>query len=147
MANFENVGGSDSCFMFEYPEGMETKFGTSGLTLSKRNFYLMLARNIESDAPERAAFYRQVASHYPDCDNHGYGIDRDGNRAILVDFDDWDELTDEQRLLRGNRNAAIAVLDRLRFHLEMMDDEPANKEEVDDIRRALNDLIEPLSFA
>ncbi len=146
MFNIETVGGNDSCFSFEYPPEIDVKTGISGLTLPKREFYLMLARDVEIDAPERAAFYREAASHFPDCDGHGYEVDRDGNRRILVDFDDWDELTDEQRLLRGNRNAAIAVLDRLRFHLEMMEDEVELKDEVDTIRRALNDIVEPLSM-
>jgi hypothetical protein len=146
MSSFENFGGTHACYSFAYPAEIEAKTGLSGLTLPRREFYLTLARDVEHDAPERAAFFREVASHYPDCDGYGYHIDRDGNRAILIDFDDWDELTNEQRLLRGNRNAAIALLDRLRFHLEMMDDDIELKVEVDNIRRALNDLVEPLSM-
>ncbi len=42
---------------------------------------------------------------------------------MLVDFDDWDDLTAAQQRLRGNRGSAIALLDRLRFHLETMDDD------------------------
>jgi hypothetical protein len=82
----------------------------------------------------------------PDCDSHGYEVGRDGHRNILVDYEDWDELSEEQQRLRGNRGAAVALLDRLRFHLEMMDDNVELKDEVDTIRRALNDIVEPLSM-
>jgi hypothetical protein len=146
MTGIENVDGNNACYSFDYPSEIEAKTGISGLTLPRREFYLTLARDVEHDAPERAAFYRDVASHYPDCDSYGHEVDRDGNRAILVDFDGWDGLSDEERLLRGNRNAAIAVLGRLRFHLEMMEDDVELKVEVDTIRRALNDLVEPLSM-
>lgn len=116
------------------------------MTLPKREFYLTLARDVENDDPKRAAFFREIASYYPDCDRVGYQVDRHGNQNILIDFDNWDELSTEQQRLRGNRGATIALLDRLRFHLEMMDDDIALKEEVDDIRRALNELVEPLSM-
>lgn len=146
MSNIENVEGSSSCYCFDYPPEIEAKTGISGLTLPRREFYQILARDVEDEVPERAAFYREVASHYPDCDRFAHDIARDGRRTVLVEFDDWDELDDQQRLLRGNRNAAIAVLDRLRFHLEMMEDDVSLKEEVDTIRRAINDLVEPLSM-
>ncbi|MDM7979028.1 MAG: hypothetical protein QUV71_01640 [Rhizobium sp.] len=146
MSSIENVDGSSSCYCFDYPPEIEAKTGMSGLTLPRRELYLMLARDREQDDPKSAAFFREVANHYRDGDSRGYQIDRDGNRNILVDYDDWDELSDEERLLRGNRNATIAILDRLRFHLEMMDDDVSRKEEVDTIRRAINDLVEPLSM-
>lgn len=146
MSSIENVDGSSSCYCFDYPPEIEAKTGVSGLTLPRRELYLMLARDLEKDDPKSAAFFREVANHYPDCESRGYQIDRDGNRNILIDYDDWDELSDEERLLRGNRNAAIAILDRLRFHLEMMDDDVSRKEEVDTIRRGINDLVEPLSM-
>ena len=144
MSSIENVGGSSSSYCFDYPPEIEAKTGMSGLTLPRRELYLMLARDQEKDDPKSAAFFREVASYYPNCDSRGCQIDRDGNRNILVDYDDWDELSDEERLLRGNRNSTIAILDRLRFHLEMMDDDVSRKEEVDTIRRAINDLVEPL---
>lgn len=146
MTNSENIDGNSSCYYFNYPANVEAKTGVGGLTLPCHEFYLMLARDVEKDDHKQAAFYREIASGYPQCDDHGHEVDRDGNRAILVDYDDWNELSDQQRILRGNRNAAVAVLDRLRFHLEMMDDDAENKEEVDDIRNTLNELIEPLSM-
>jgi hypothetical protein len=146
MFSIENVDGSSSCYCFDYPPEIEAETGMRGLTLPRRELYLMLARDREKDDPKSAAFFREVANYYPDCDSRGYQIDRDGNRNILVDYDDWDELSDEERMLRGNRNAAIAVLDRLRFHLEMMGDNVELQVEVDAIRRELNDIVEPLSM-
>ncbi|WP_336802171.1 hypothetical protein [Kaistia sp. MMO-174] len=146
MANVLTPHRNADCYAFPYPEAIEKETGLSGLTLPIREFFEILARDLEKGNPEKAAFHRKVASHYSHCDANGCSIDRDGNGTILVDYDDWDELTDEQRLLRGNRNAAIAVLDRLRFHLEMMNDGPENKSEVDDIRRTLGKMIEPLAF-
>ncbi|TPK91150.1 hypothetical protein [Mesorhizobium sp. B2-4-17] len=57
-------------------------------------------------------------------------FERDGSGNILPEFDDWDELTDEEKLVRGNRLAAIAILDRLRFDLETMDDKSADADRI-----------------
>jgi hypothetical protein len=132
--------------MFDYPPEIEARTGLSGLTLPRRDLFHTLARDLEATDPKRAAFFRDVASCYPDCDPHGHEVDRDRRGNILVDYDDWDELSEEQQRLRGNRGAATALLDRLRFHVEMMDDDVELKDEVDAIRRALNDLVEPLSM-
>lgn len=146
MVNIFAPYGNADCYTFPYPEAIEKKSGLSGMVMSIRELFEMVARDREKYDPKKSAFYREVASHYSHCDQKAYSVDRNGNGAILVDYDDWDELTDEQRLLRGNRNAAIAVLDRLRFHLEMMNDDLGNKEPVDDIRRTLAELIEPIAF-
>jgi hypothetical protein len=133
-------------YYFEYPEEIQKRIRYTGLDVPIRDIFEMMARDIADSNPQRAAFFRLIAAYYPHHDNNGYIVERDSYGAILIDFDDWDELTDEQKMLRGNRNAAIAVLDRLRSHLEMMDDDLGNKDEVDAVRRALNELIEPLSF-
>lgn len=146
MSSIENLMASAISYCFDYPPEIEAKTGLCGLAMSKREFYQILSRDVESDDPKLAAFYREIASYFPDCDQRGYQVSRDGNHNMLIDFDDWDELSTEQQCLRGNRGAAIALLDRLRFHLEMMDDDIGFKEEVDDIRRALNELVEPLSM-
>lgn len=146
MSSIENVNGDNAHYGFDYPPEIEAKTGVSGLTLPKRELYLMLSREHENSDPKSAAFFREVASFYPDCDRQGYSVDCDRRGNILVDYDDWDELSEEQQRLRGNRGAAIALLDRLRFHVEMMDDDVELKDEVDAIRRALNDLVEPLSM-
>jgi len=147
MPSIENVGGNSDCYSFDYPPEIEAKTGLIGLTLPRRDLFLTIARDVEVGDPKGAAFFREVASYYPDCDSRGYQVDRDGHRNMLVDYDDWDELSEEQQRLRGNRGAAIALLDRLRFHLEMMDDDVELKVEVDTIRRALNDIVEPLSMS
>ncbi|TPL10966.1 hypothetical protein FJ938_04605 [Mesorhizobium sp. B2-4-14] len=67
-------------------------------------------------------------------------FERDGSGNILPEFDDWDELTDEEKLVRGNGLAAIAILDRLRFDLETMDDKSADADRITSIRRLLADL-------
>jgi hypothetical protein len=146
MSNIENIGGTSACYSFAYPPEIEAKTGYSSLLLPRKGLFEMIAREHDEDDPMQAAFYREVASYFPDADINGYSVDRDGRRSILVDFDDWDGLDAAQQRLRGNRNAAIAVLDRLRFHLEMMDDDVDLKDEVDTIRRALNELVEPLSM-
>lgn len=145
MPSIENVGGKNACYSFDYPSEIEAKTGLSGLTLPRRDLFLILARDVEKNDPKRAAFYREIASHFPDCDPRGYEVDRDRDRNILVDYDDWDELDEEQQRLRGNRGAAIDLTNRIRFHLEMMDDDVELKIEVDTIRRALKDIVEPLS--
>lgn len=133
--------GNDSCYCFPYPQAIVDQTGTHGLTLPIRDFFEMLARDIEKKDPRSAEFYRSVAAYYPHCDDAGYDVARNRNGNILPDFDDWDELSDAQKLTRGNRNATIAVLDRLRFDLEMMNDDPANNEEIDDIRQAIAAVI------
>lgn len=146
MNYIENQIETDCVYMFDYPPAVVDKTNSSGLLLPKKELFQMIARERDKDDPVQAAFFREVASHYPEAGHDGYSVDRDGNRNILVDYDDWNELTDEQRLLRGNRNAAIAILDRLRFHLEMMDDNPDHKEKVDEIREGINELAKDIVF-
>ncbi|WP_377295382.1 hypothetical protein [Rhizobium sp. SG2393] len=146
MTEFENVAGNEGCYSFDYPQEIAARTGVHGMTLPKRELYLALSRDKEKDDPKTAAFFRELASHYPDYDAWGYHIDRDGRGTMLVDFDDWDDLTAAQQRLRGNRCSAIALLDRLRFHLETMDDDVSRKQEVDTIRHTLNELVEPLSM-
>lgn len=64
-------------------------------------------------------------------------IYRDGRGNILGDEDDWDELTDEQKLFRGNLNAAIANVDRIRLNLETMIDRYEDAEDITRVRREL----------
>lgn len=144
--NFDYVMANNSCVCFHYPKEIQEKEGVHGFTYSRKELFLLIAESKEKRNAKDAAFFRKVANYYPDCDRDGDSVQRDKDKNILVDFDDWDELSNEQRLVRGNRNSAIAVLDRLRFHLEMMEDEPENNEEVDDIRRGLNEITESISM-
>lgn len=107
-----------SNFILPYPEEVaEKKSGSMGITLSIREVYLMLAREYDDKDPQCAADLRAIADHYPDADD-GEIIDRDSRGNIISEEDDWDELTDEQKIHRGNANAAIAVVDRIRNQLE-----------------------------
>ncbi|MBB3979341.1 hypothetical protein GGQ64_004581 [Rhizobium azooxidifex] len=142
MENTFTHYGNDACFSFPYPEEITKKSGLHGMTMSIRDFWETVARDMEKSDPKSAAFYREVASHYPQCDNSGMAIERGSRGAILVDFDDWDDLTVEEKLTRGNINATIAALDRLRADLELMNDDPSNNDEIDEIRRALGAILE-----
>ncbi len=144
--NFDHVMANNSSFCIDYPAEIQKEAGVHALNISRNEIFLLIAQSMEKHDAKEAAFFRKVASYYPNCDKSGHHVDRDKHKNILVDFDDWDELSNEQRLVRGNRNSAIAVLDRLRFHLEMMEDEPENNEEVDDIRRGLNEITESISM-
>lgn len=107
-----------SNFILPYPEEVaEKKSGSRGITLSIREVYLMLAREYDDKDPQSAADLRAIADHYPDVDD-GEIIDRDSRGNMISEEDDWDELTDEQKIHRGNANAAIAVVDRIRNQLE-----------------------------
>lgn len=142
--NSENIltpYGTGTCFYFPYPGEIKKKIGgCDGILMPMRNVFEMFARENDNLDPKSAAFFRDVASHYPHCDSQGHGIDRNGNGAILYDYDDWDAMSVEEKELRGSCNAAIAVIDRLRFELEMMDNVD-RMEEVNIIRRTLADLI------
>lgn len=134
--------GNDSCYCLPYPEAIASQTGVSGLTIPIRDVFEMLARDVENRDPQAAHFYRNVAAYYPYCDDLGYEIERDRRGNVVVDGEDWDELTYDQKLTRGNINATIAVLDRLRFDLEKMNDNPENNAEVDEIRRGLAAIID-----
>ncbi|MCF6369497.1 hypothetical protein [Rhizobium halophilum] len=134
--------GNNSCYCFPYPQAIVDQTGTHGLTLPIREVFEMIARDIESKNPRSAEFYRSVAAYYPHCDDAGHEIERDTRGDPLPDLDDWDELSDEEKLTRGNINATIAILDRLRFDLEKMNDDPDNNNEVNEIRRGLAAIIE-----
>jgi hypothetical protein len=142
MSSIGNLGGTHACYSFPYPPEIAAKTGSSSLLVPRKSIFEMMAREHDDDDPMQAAFYREVASYFPDADHSGYSVDRDGNRNILIDYDDWEGLTDAEKLTRGNRNAAIAVLDRLRFDLEMMNDDPVNNAEISEIRQAIAAVIE-----
>jgi len=134
--------GNDSCYCLPYPEAIASLTGVAGLTIPIRDVFEMLARDIENRDPKAAHFYRSVAAHYPHCDDFGYELERDRRGNVVVDSEDWDELTYDQKLTRGNINATIAILDRLRFDLEKMNDDPDNNNQVNEIRRGLAVIIE-----
>lgn len=123
-------------FILPYPEELAAKVGAAGMVFSIRETYLRAASEIEDKDPHRAAELRAIADYYPDTDQ-GEVIYRDGRGNILGDEDDWDELTDEQKLFRGNLNAAIANVDRIRLNLETMIDSYEDAEDITRVRREL----------
>ncbi len=129
-------------YYFEYPEEIQKRIRYTGIDVPIRDLFEMMARDIESSDPQRAAFFRLVAAHHPHCDENGYAVERDSRGAILFDFDDWDSLSIEEKLTRGNINATIAIIERLRFDLEKMNDDPANNEKVSEIRRIVGKIVE-----
>ncbi|WP_157785399.1 hypothetical protein [Sinorhizobium fredii] len=104
-------------FILPYPEEIAKKTGSSGMIFSIRELYLLLARQVDDSDPQEAAALREIADYYPDVDR-GEIVERDSRGNLVHEEDDWDELTDEQKIHRGNANAAIAVVDRIRYQLE-----------------------------
>jgi hypothetical protein len=134
--------GNASCYCFPYPEAIAKKTGCYGLDIPIRDVFEMMAREAERRDPQSAAFFRSVAAYYPHCCDAGYEIERDRRGNAIPECHDWDGLTDDEKLTRGNINATIAILDRLRFDLEKMNDDPDNNNEVNEIRRGLAAIIE-----
>lgn len=124
-------------FCLPYPEALATEFGAEGFIMSIRSLFELLAREADDKNPRRAGLLRKAAAHYPDTYPAGDVIERDNLGNIVVEDDDWDELTDEQKIHRGNVNAAIANVDRIRYEVEMMFDSYDDSEEVTRIRRGL----------
>ncbi|GAA2864894.1 hypothetical protein GGQ99_001627 [Aminobacter niigataensis] len=124
-------------FSLPYPDELAKQFGASGFVMSIRRLYELLAREADDNDPVEAALLRKAAGHYPDTYPGGDVIIRDSLTNIVADEDDWDELTDKQKIFRGNVNAAIANVDRIRYELEMMIDSYDVADEVTRVRREL----------
>ncbi|WP_152976048.1 hypothetical protein [Ensifer adhaerens] len=126
-------------FVLPYPEEIAKKTGSSGMVFSIRELYLLLARQADDNDPKEAAALREIASYYPDVDR-GEIINRDSSGNIVADFDDWDELTDSQKIHRGNVNAAMDAVDRIRYELENADYHYDTIDDVTRVRRALAEI-------
>ncbi|MCJ8151412.1 hypothetical protein [Shinella sedimenti] len=125
-----------ACFILPYPEEVAKKTGSAGMVYSIRELYLLLARQVDDSDPPEAAALREIADHYPDV-NRGEIVERDSRGNRVHEEDDWDELTDEQKIHRGNVNAAIAVVDRIRYQLE---NAAFDYEMADDVTRVRREL-------
>lgn len=123
-------------YLFSYPPEVAKKMGIGGFSMSIRAFFLHFAKVHEDSDPKYSALLREAASYYPDVDG-AYVLERDRNGNVVFEYDDWDELSEEHKVNRGNRQAAIAALDKLRLDLELMSDENRDKETVNHIRRSL----------
>ncbi len=126
-------------FILPYPEEIQKKVGSKGMIFSFREFYLLLARQADGRDPKEAAELREISDYYPDV-YRGEIMERDSRGNWVGDANDWDELTDEQKLHRGNANAAIAALDWLRYQLEGAAYEYDMSEDVTRVRRELSDI-------
>ncbi|WP_162764879.1 hypothetical protein [Rhizobiales bacterium] len=104
-------------FMLPYPEEVAKKTGSAGMVFSIREHYLLHARQLDDTDPQEAAVLRKIADYHPDT-FEGDIMERDSRDNWVGDANDWDDLTDEQKIHRGNTNAAIAALDWLRNELE-----------------------------
>ncbi len=124
-------------FCLPYPDALAKEFGANGFVMSIRRLYELLAREADDKDPVKAALLRKAAQHYPDTYPDGEIIIRNSVTNILADEDDWDDLTDSQKIHRGNVNAAIANVDRIRYELEMMVDSYDDTDEVTRVRREL----------
>jgi hypothetical protein len=124
-------------FILPYPEEVAKKTGSSGMVLSVRELYLLLARQVDDTDPQEAAALREIADYYPDVDG-GEIIERDSRGNWVGDVNDWDELSDEEKIHRGNANAAIAALDWLRHQLESAAYDYDISEDVTRVRREIS---------
>ena len=137
IGNYEGYRGI--CWL-PFSEEVAKRTGATGWSVPMRDLYEHYAMKVEDRDPQFAARLRETATTLPIVDHPTNPTERDKNGNILPDFDDWDELTDEEKINRGNRLATIAILDRLRFELEMTSDNADDAERVTHIRRALADL-------
>ncbi len=126
-------------FIIPYPEEIAKRTGSSGMVFSIRELYLRAAADADDKEPEWAAFIREVADCYPDVDG-GELVERDSRGNLVFEEDDWDDLTVEQKLHRGNANAAIAMVDRIRYQLENAQFDASTAEDVTRVRRELSDI-------
>jgi hypothetical protein len=126
-------------FIIPYPEEIAKRTGSQGMIFSIRELYLLLARQVDDTDPKEAAELRELADYYPDV-YRGEIMEHDSRGNWVGDANDWDELTDEQKLHRGNVNAAIAALDWLRCQLEGAAYEYDMTEDVTRVRRELSDI-------
>jgi hypothetical protein len=126
-------------FTIPYPEEIAKRTGCTGMVFSIRELYLSAAAGVEDKEPEWAAFMREVADYYPDVDG-GELVERDSRGNLVFEEDDWDGLTVEQKLHRGNTNAAIAMVDRLRYQLENAQFDKSTAEDVTRVRRDLAEI-------
>lgn len=124
-------------FCLPYPDQLAKEFGATGFVMSIRRLYELLAKEADDKDPAEAALLRRAAEHYPDTYPDGEIIIRNSLTNIVTEDDDWDDLTDSQKIHRGNVNAAIANLDRIRYELEMMVDSYDDTAEVTRVRREL----------
>lgn len=124
-------------FCLPYPDELAKEFGATGFVMSIRRLYELLAREADDKNPAEAALLRKIAEHYPDTYPDGGVIVRDSQTNIIAEHDDWDDLSDDEKIHRGNVNAAIANVDRIRYELEMMIDSYDDGEEVTRMRREL----------
>ena len=126
-------------FILPYPEEIAKKTGSSGMIFSIREFYLLLARQAEGVDPQEATHLREIANYYPDV-HDGEIIERDSRGNMVAEDDDWDELTDEEKIHRGNVNAAIAAVDRIRHQLEGAAHDCDTTDDITRVRRELADI-------
>lgn len=132
---------NSAIFSIPFPAEIAAKTPLDGISMSFRDFFESMACKKEDYDPKYAALLREAASYYPEVDLSGlYPVERDSKGNALYDFDDWDEISDEKKINRGNINAAIAALDRLRFDLEMTGDGPEHADRVTNVRRKLAEL-------
>lgn len=130
-----------SLFVFPHCDEVYKRTNSRSWSIGVRDLYEHFARVHEADNPQFAARLLESASHWPHVDDRPHmPFERDGHGNILPDLDDWDDLTDEKKVCRGNRLTAIAILDRLRFDLESMDDKSVDADRINSIRQMLAEM-------
>ncbi|WP_311029162.1 hypothetical protein [Mesorhizobium koreense] len=135
-----NVEVNKSGMWIDMPPGFVDKTRCKTLHVDARYFYEALSDMLEEDGEYRfAAMIRDVASSYGGDGDRIKFADKNGDSA--QSYGDWDSLPDDEKRNRGNRNAIIRILDRVRSQVLSMSDSATNTEWISNARLGLTDLF------
>jgi hypothetical protein len=135
-----NVEVNKSGMWIDMPPAFVDKTRCKTLHVDTRYFYEALSDMLEEDGEYRfAAMIRDVASSYGGDGDRIKFADKNGDSA--QSYGDWDSLPDDEKRNRGNRNAIIRILDRVRSQVLSMSDSAANTEWINNARLGLTDLF------
>jgi hypothetical protein len=135
-----NVEVNKSGMWIDMPPEFVDKTRCKTLHVDTRYFYEALSDMLEEDGEYRfAAMIRDVASSYGGDGGRIKFTNKNGDP--VQSYGDWDSLPDQEKSNRGNRNAIIRILDRVRSQVLSMSDSAANTEWISNTRLGLTDLF------
>lgn len=134
IGNYEGYRG---IAWFPFSAEVTKRTNRSGWSVSMRDLYEHYAIKHEDSDPQFAARLRETATAFPIVDHPTNPTQRDKDGNLLPEFDEWSELSDEEKIFRGQVNATVAILNRLRFDLENLVYDDESDERVREARKAL----------